>query len=257
MPVTRNTSDEVKRLYLEYKRMSSDFHNLHSSILAENPKILVLFRTMLGLSQPKFAELMKIDDANLSKYESGKIKKMQFKTAEKYTAVFAKHLKGSPSLKATLKNFERFKRESQGWFAANTAKAEALAARRLGAANLLVKKLTEQESKVSKLLAEAGISFKANYYFDEKLGIVVDFWLPSKNIVIECKHLTSENRREIRDQIGKLALQGYKIKFNHKVKLLALVEIPRQLWPRELQELKGPFDIVFTEPRKLVYFLQT
>src|SRR3989344_447629 len=249
------TVKDVQRLYEELELKSKKFQEINAEILVINPQILLIFRLILNMSQPEFGKLMGIDDTNFSKYETGKIKNMQYKTAEKYVQVISKLIKLIP-LERVIKNFERFKKESKGWFAVCSNTKKVLEARRKGAENSLKNRLTPQEEKVEELLKEFGINYKSNYLINKDKAIIVDFFIPRKKpIILECKRLTSSNRREVREQTKNLAFQGYKTKFYHNFILIALIESKKRLQIRDFQELDGPFEKVFTNLKQLRLFL--
>lgn len=255
MPTTLLNIKDVQNLYEELELKSKKFREINSEILVTNPQILLIFRLMLNMSQPAFGKLMGIDDTNFSKYETGKIKNMQYRTAEKYVQVISKLIK-LISLEEVIKNFERFKKESKGWFATYSNTKKVLEARRKGAENSLKNRLTPQEEKVEGLLKEFGIKYKSNYLINKDKGIIVDFFIPGKKpIVMECKRLTSNNRREVREQTKNLAFQGYKTKFYHDFVLIAFIESKMKLQIRDFQELDGPFEKIFTNIKQLKSFL--
>lgn len=53
-----------------------------------NPQKLLILRLALGLSQNEFEKFVGSPSKNINKYELGKIKTMQFKTAENWLIKF-------------------------------------------------------------------------------------------------------------------------------------------------------------------------
>ena len=212
---------------------------------------------MLNMSQPEFGKFIGIDDANIPKYELGKIKQMQYNTAEKYVNKILQKLKNT-NVNNVINNFEKFERSSKGWFKIENDDERLLTIRRLGAANTLSTRLTKQERELSKLLNKKHIQHKINYYFDNKSGIIVDCFIQNNNdtIIIECKEITSIRRSMLKEEIRRLAYQAYKIKFYHKnIKILALIESKLKLMINNIKELQGPFDMVFENKEDLIKYL--
>ncbi|MEO0236383.1 MAG: hypothetical protein ABIM02_06635 [candidate division WOR-3 bacterium] len=102
--------------------------------------------------------------------------------------------------------------EAIEWFKVHGKSYAAQKARRKGAIESLKKRRAPQERLLEKALSEKNIGFHVNFPLKENL--IVDFFLPDSNIVIECKEINSFSKREIKEQIQKLAFQGFKIKFN-------------------------------------------
>jgi len=243
MPKYNISSNEVKILYQELKKETKNFTEIKPEILISNPKQVLIFRLMMGLSQNKFEVLISKQSKNIAKYETGKIRGMQFSTANKIIENIKSYIKYT-DLGTVLQNFTKFKEESNGWFKSNTESEIVLKARRKGAIASLRKRRTPQEKILEEELKKANIKFYVNFPLNER--IIVDFYLPARNLVIECKEIISNSRRETKEQIQKLAYQGYRIKFEFpEKKLFGLMKTKVNLQHYENEELKGPFDIVF------------
>lgn len=256
MPETKRDVKRIISLYKECQRNTKNFTNLRPEILMEDPEKLLLFRLMLNMSQPEFGELISIDDANIPKYELGNIKHMQYKTAKRFIDRIVEKFTKVP-LNEVVRRFEKFRKNSQGWFKAHEDENYLLKIRRLSAANALKSRPTVQEKKLSVILNEHGIRHNLNHLFDEERGIIVDFFIESKKpVVIECKYVTSERRSMLKEQAKRLACQAYKIKYHHKnVRVLALIESKLKLGLNNYQELQGPFDKVFEKKKDLLSYL--
>ena len=256
MPKTHITEGSLKQLYNECAESTKNFTEITPDNLVENPKRLLIYRLMLNMSQPKFGRLLNIDDGNIPKYELGRIRKMQYKTAERFINQITKRLQVITYDKL-LVNFNRFEQESMGWFKVHNESSKLLRARREAAAKTLEKRPTSQETEISETFDKKGINYKRNYYFDKNRGIIVDFLIhfKSKPIIIECKYINSKYSREVTGQIRRLAYQGYKIKYYHNVYFIGFIESQYKLRERDYQELKGPCDWVFTNKEKLCFFL--
>ncbi len=248
MPKVGINVTELKRLLDSFNTANKEFNDIQPNIIAENPRFLLLLRLNLGLSQTKFEKMLGISK-NIHKYESGKIKKMQIKTAEK----FLKKVEiTNVSEREILKNFFISEAESKGWFKANSDTKKAYKARQKAALISITKRAgTHQENKILKLLSKLKLNFKQNYPLSNKS--IVDFCILSTPIkIIECKDIVSENRREQIKKIKELAYQGYKIKFvNRKIITIALFESRLNLSKSEFDELKGPFDIICRNLKEL------
>ena len=154
------------------------------------------------------------------------------------------------TLKKILENLKKSKKESEGWFRANIDNLQGLKARRRGAIESLKTRITPQEQILSQELTKLQIKNISNYALAE--NIIVDNFIPDKNLVIECKEIKSTSKRENREQIQKLAYQGYKVKFRFPdKKLWALIKPGTKLNEVERQELHGPFDFIFTDVSEL------
>lgn len=256
MPPTKNTSLDVHQLYLICKNDTNNFEDISPDILMQNPKMLLLFRLMLGMSQIQFGKFIGMNDTNLPKYELGKIKSMQQRTAEKYLNKICEQLKPNISETEVLKVFSKFSTDSKGWFHSGQDEIKATQARRKGAASLLANRATYQERALSIALIKLNIEHNVNYYLDSKYGIIVDLYIPKRNVIIECKDLKTKSRRMFRREVQKLAYQGYKINFYHNYHLIALLESEIKPSIIDIRELKGPFKEVFTDKKQLVLYLK-
>lgn len=244
MPKTLVTINEILQLFDEVKNRTVNFTKIEPDLLVDKPKSLLVLRLALGMSQNQFEKLMGNNSKNSSKYELGKIRKMRYSTAEKLSAKLESVVR-PVTVDQIIERFEKSKAESNGWFRANKDTGIALKARRSGAIASLRNRRTLQESKLETALLKSGYKFHINYPLRE--DIIVDAYLPEKNLVIECKDIRSESRGELKEQIGKLALQGFKIKFSYKrLTLWGLIEANQSLKENDMQELEA-FDEVFSD----------
>ncbi len=241
MPKTFATHERVSSLLSELKKKNPALA-ISAEILAENASFLLLLRLNSGLSQTGLEKKLGISK-NAYKYECGKIRKMQLKTAMKYLSALNAKIDEKNVFETLSKSVE----ESKGWFRANKRSARARDAQRKGALAVLANiKKTGQEKEISDFLNEKGIRFFYNKPING--NSVVDFFIPAKKpVVIEAKRLKTENWREQKKQVRELAYQGYKIRFHNKCRLIALIESKNGLGISEKEELQGPFDEVFTD----------
>lgn len=245
MPKIQITKEKLLELYDEFIKTSDTL-----KAVTENPKYLLLFRLSIGLSQTSFEKFIGMNK-NISKYETGKIKRMQEKTAMK---ILDKLRNIEISKSKILQSFERSLSESKGWFGANkNEKAdEARIKGALVAAN--TRKRTKQENEIAQILESVGIRFKTNYPITKKS--IVDFYLQDLNVAIECKRLETFKRREQTMKIKELAYQGYKLKFaKGDIKTIAVIETRLPLQKTDVEELKGPFDLIFKNEKELYAYL--
>ncbi len=243
MPAIKTTQKEILHLYEELLQITKNFKQIKPEVIMENPKRLLVLRLCLEQSQTQFEKCVGNIAKNLTKYECGKIRTMQYRTAER----IVEKIKGRISVigeKDLIKNFRKNKAESEGWFKANSDSVKVLAARRKGASRSMLLRRTEQEKKIESILIKLGIKYSANHTLNP--NIIVDFYFPKRRIVLEVKKLTTKSRREIVEQTQKLAYQGYKIKYKFpRFKLWALIESETPISLRDREELQGPFDRVF------------
>lgn len=224
-------------------------HNITEEDLSNNPKYLLLLRLNLGMSQNEFEKFLGISK-NSYKYETGKIKRMSKRTAKKFLA----RLPNSIDRKKVIKSYKHFKAESKGWMMVHSDSEQALRGRQKGAINSMKKRCTIQEKEITNYLLKKAVPFKRNYALNNRC--VVDFIIEHANVIIECKRLSTQNRREQTKKIRELAYQGYKAKFlNPKFALIALIETQLPLTAADYEELMGPFNKVFNRMDELFSFL--
>lgn len=245
MPKIKITREKLLELYDSFIKTGDPL-----TALLKNPEYILLFRFSMGYSQTEFERFIGISK-NISKYETGKIKRLQKKTAMKILNK-VKTIKFSKS--DILHNFEKSLLESKGWFGANKNE-KADEARIKGALRAaIVRRHTEQEKDIATVLESIGVNFKTNWPITRKS--IVDFYLQDLNLIIECKRLKTFNRKEQTSKIRELAYQGYKIKFaNKNVKLIAVIETNLPLQRTDFEELKGPFDLVCKNKKELYIYL--
>ncbi len=249
MPRYNISSDEIRLLYKEVEKETRDFREIKPEILVINPRKVLILRLMLGLSQNKFEKLINKQSKNIAKYETGKIKTMQLSTASQIIEKTI-NLIEPVNFETVLQNFKKLKEESNGWFKANNESLDVLNARRKGAIESLRNRRTPQEKILEENLKEKNEEFYVNFPLTDNM--IVDFYIPKKNLVIECKEVISSSRMETKEQIQKLAYQGYRIKFKfpHK-KLSGLIKTKINLQSYEKEELQGPFDNIFNDVKNL------
>jgi len=249
MPKLQVTEQEIKTMYEDVSKRTENFRNISPEILIKNPKNILILRLALSMSQNEFEEFLGSKNKNITKYETGKIKKMQQGTAEKIITIITEKIR-KITLKKILENLKKSKKESEGWFRANADNLQGLKARRKGAIESLKTRITPQEQILSQELTKLQIKNISNYALAE--NIIVDNFIPEKNLIIECKEIKSTSKRENREQIQRLAYQGYKVKFRFPdKKLWALIKLGMKLTEVERQELQGPFDFIFTDVSEL------
>jgi|GEM_PF-1378853 len=248
MPKTLITRNTLERLFEETYNATDGFKYIDPNILIDNPKRLLIFRLALQMSQNTFEKFLGSVSKNSSKYELGKIRRMQYATAENIVNKLKPMFK-PVKLHEIIDQFERSKAESNGWFSANKGSNAALIANRKGAAASLKIRRTLQEKALELFFSENGFNFNMNYPLRD--NIIVDVFFPKSRLVIECKDISSGLRREIKEQVKNLAFQGFKIKFNVKgVKLWGLIETRQGLSKRDMEELQA-FDEVFYDTDSL------
>lgn len=236
------TKNKLKNLFEEVRNETNKFSEITADILIENPQRLLIFRLAMKMSQNKFEDFIENKTKNISKYEVGKIKNMQFKTANRIANKIAQSI-GSVEWSEIENQFNKSRMESNGWFKASKDKEKLLKARRKGAIKSLEKRRTPQEKVLEENLIKKAVKFNVN--FPMKDNLIVDFFLPEKNIIIECKEIQSNSKREIREQIQKMAFQGFKIKFNFpNTKTITLIKSNERLTQRDREELQA-FDSIF------------
>ena len=239
MPKCHLDKKSLRTLYDEFSKEK----DLLQAVMRK-PEYVIIIRLSEGLSQTSFENFVGMSK-NIYKYESGRIRPSE-KTAEK----FLLHFKALAPWEIVLQNFDRLSSESCGWFAVNSNTAKANRARKKGAENQMkVRTSTGQEEEVALWLNQKGINYRQNF----KVGrVFVDFYLPSLKIGLECKRLSTKNRREHMKKVKEAALQGYKARFYEKnVKLGVVFESPLGLDATERQELQGPYDFVFEKVSSL------
>ena len=239
MPKCHLDKKSLRTLYDEF----SEEKDLRIALMRK-PEYVIIIRLSEGLSQTSFENLIGMSK-NLYKYESGRTKPSQ-KTAEKFLSRF----KALAPWGSVLRNFEKLSSESCGWFAANSNSAKARRARRKGAENQMKVRLpTGQEGEVADWLDGKRAKYRRNF----KVGrAFVDFYISRLKLGLECKRLTTKNRREHMKKVKEAALQGYKARFYEKnVKLAVVFESPLGLNATERQELCGPYDYVFEKVEQM------
>ncbi|MBL7169466.1 MAG: hypothetical protein ISS48_00415 [Candidatus Aenigmarchaeota archaeon] len=253
MPASSVTLNEIKRFYEDIKNETSNFKNIKAEMLMNNPRKILVLRLILGLSQNEFEKLLGKNNKNITKYESGKIKKMQRNTANRYVDKIIIELKKTRISKdILLENYNKFNEESKGWFKIQKKSRISEFARKGAISSIRSRTMSVQEQEIRKMLENNNINFKINHPLNENNGIVADFYLPKKNIVIECKRIFSITRRNHREKVRNLAYQGYKTRFYlPKLKLIAFLETKLQINERDKKELIGPFDFIVTNLEEL------
>ncbi len=237
MPTTELTDNEIARLFNEVEKRTANFTNVQPEMLVDNPKYVLVFRLAANMSQNQFERFLGSNSKNTSKYELGKIKNMQISTAERLVQKIKPYLKPA-NKEQVIKRYGLSRAESNGWFKANRYSSTALLAQRKGAAASLRLRRTNQESEIERYLSRKKQEFFINYPLKE--NIIVDVYIPKKKLAIECKEITSSSRKELKEQIKFLALQGFKIRYNFKdLTLWALVKTNQRIKENDIQELQA------------------
>lgn len=246
MPAISTTKYGLENLIANFRRDSKNYTKISAETLSNNPRYILLLRLNLSMSQPQFEKFLGISK-NVHKYESGKVKKMQIRTAENFLAKLGNIRISENRIRD---NFKKSEQESKGWFKANALSEKASKARQLGAQRSLAKRFSTQEKEVADFLKNKGIECKINYPINNKS--IVDIYIKKFNIGIQCKRLHTINRRKQTERIRELAYQGYKTKFlNNKIKLIAVIETELPLQHSDYEELKGPYDYICTKVHEL------
>ena len=208
------------------------------------PEYITIIRLSNGQSQTSYENSIGMAK-NIYKYEAGKIRPAE-KTARKFLLGF----KGISSWEQILGRFVKFSSESRGWFAANSSSQKAMCARKKGAQSYMkIGKPTTQESEISAIIANLKLESERDFRIG---GVFVDFYIPKLKLAVECKRLTTRNRREQMKKVKEAALQGYKVKFhNRNVKLAIVLESPLGLSATERHELCGPYDFACESMRQI------
>ncbi len=232
MPKTHLDKKSLQKLYGDFSK-----ENELVGALMRKPEYVAVIRLSMGKSQTSFENFLGMSK-NLYKYEAGKIK-----PSERTARMFLSKFKALAPWEVVLQNFERFSSESVGWFAANSGSQKAISARKKGAESLMrLRKPTDQESEVAAQLAARNLRFKKDFKIG---GVFVDFYIPSQRLAVECKRLTTRNRREHMKKVKEAAFAGYKVRFHEQnVKLVVVFESPLKLSGTERQELCGPYSII-------------
>lgn len=246
MPKLATTREELEQLVNELRKDTSGFKSITPQVVARKSKYLLLLRLNEGLSQPAFENLLGMSK-NIAKYETGTISQLRLGTAEKVLAKTRTDF--SPT--RVFESFERFRKNSEGWFKAQGATSAASRARQKGALTVMQKRSTTQEQQVLGALREMGLKAKLNKPLSRK--VVTDVFVESKPpVILECKRLETFNRRQQTKKIRELAYQGYKIKFLRPgARIIAVLEAKLPLQESDFDELRGPFDMVCTDLQKL------
>ncbi len=237
MPTTELTDREITRLFDEVARKTANFTNVQPEMLVDNSKYVLILRLAMNMSQNQFEKFLGSNSKNTSKYELGKIKNMQISTAERLVQKIRPYLKPATK-RQVVERFGLSRAESNGWFKANMNSSAVLSAQRKGAAGSLRQRRTNQESQIERYLSRKRQEFFINYPLKE--NIIVDVYLPKRKLAIECKEIISSSRRELKEQIKFLALQGFKIKYNFKgLTLWAFVKTNQRIKENDIQELQA------------------
>lgn len=238
MPKSHLDEKSLLTLYEEFSKEK----NLVDAVMRK-PEYVTIIRLSNGQSQTSYENSIGMTK-NIYKYETGKIKPSE-KTARKFLLGF----KGISSWEEILERFVKFSSESRGWFAANSSSQKAARARKKGAQSYMkIREPTTQENEISAIIASLNLEFEKDFKLG---GVFVDFYIPKLELVVECKRLTTRNRREQMKKVKEAALQGYKVKFNEKnVKLAIVLESPLGLSATERHELCGPYDFACESMRQ-------
>ncbi|MBI2972105.1 MAG: hypothetical protein HYY37_06820 [Candidatus Aenigmarchaeota archaeon] len=257
MPPTSVSLHQIRKMFRDVKKLTKDFREIKPELIENDASKILILRLALQMSQNNFETFVGAENnKNISKYERGIIKKMKAKTAEKYIEKIKGKLKENVTEENVLLAYKRMASESNGFFKANQGTKKVLLAQRKGAINSLRLRSTEQEMSVMAFLESNGLNPEINFPLDENKGIITDIFLRDHHIAIECKDIKTKSYKEHKNNIRLLAYQGYRIKFNFKtLKLAAFVKSNFAVSQRDLEELKGPYDFVFTDVGELKHII--
>ena len=253
MPPTSVTLQHTKKMFQEVRELTENFKKIKPELLENDASRVLILRLVLEMSQNEFENFLGVVNKNISKYERGKIKKMNKETSKKYIDKISPKLTNKNiSETKIIQAYEKMRKESNGFLKAHQGTRKVLLAQRKGAINSLRKRYTQQEKSLTELLEAKGFSPVINFPLSEEKGIITDIFLEKENTAIECKDIISKNHREFKEQIRLLAYQGYRIKFNFPdIKIVAVVKSNFKLSHRDMDELKGPYDHILADVGEL------
>ena len=84
MPPTSVSLPYLKKMFSEVREMTGNFRTFLPELLSDDASHILVLRLALNMSQNEFERFLGVESKNISKYERGKIKKMQKETADKY-----------------------------------------------------------------------------------------------------------------------------------------------------------------------------
>lgn len=250
--------EELKVMFNEVQSKTNNFTKIEPSLLLQNPKILTLFRILLGIKQN---DAKKTITPSIADYETGRYKKMKLSKAEKIAKKIKYLVKNvNPSLKLLEQNYEnlnglREKILKQGLNAFGDRKKEIVNNIRKGVINFLElggydrkpRKLnrpkTQQEIKIAKIL-ENRITFEQDC--DIK-GINTDFAIPSSENpekIIMATEIQTQRYEGKFQLIERIALRGFRLRKRiPNSKLICFVSVS-YLTPAQRKLLEEAYDHV-------------
>jgi len=195
---------------LEYvAKHTENFQKIDTEFLANNPKIIKVFRMLHGKGLVEFAKLLKKNFNTISQYELGGIRRIRLAETKRMSDILAEGMPINSSKEHAIENFRKFKELSTGGAVQGFLRAEKAA-------------LTADEKRIRNLLQKCGIRFEAHKTLDTNIGqLNFDFLVDNKTI-IECTDSKSKQKAE---SLGFRALK-IKQKYPH---LKTIVVIPHNV----------------------------
>ncbi len=187
MPKIKIKEKELIELYEQLKEKTKKFTEINPEILADNPKNIVVFRFLIGMSLVSFGNFLNKTYATISQYERGNIKLIPRDESIRMLKLIKEELPNNITIIDILSNFRKYKELSNGggiqaFIAAEKAKP------------------TMQEQEIRNFLEKNSIVYEANKTFETSIGLLnFDFWIPNKRIVIEC---TESVYKEMAESLG-------------------------------------------------------
>lgn len=148
MPTPSLPENVLAELYKETSEGTKNFRLVEPDTLQENPKQLLILRLALGMSQNNFEKLIGNKSKNISKYETGKIQKMQYGTALRICEKINNKIK-PVSFTKVLEMFRKSREDSMGWFKTHHDSQSVVEGRIKGAIGSLRLRSTTQELQLS------------------------------------------------------------------------------------------------------------
>lgn len=206
MPKLNTSEEELKKMFNELEGITKSFSSIDAKAIENSPKFIRIFRLILGTSLKEFSGMLSKTYAAISQYERKKIKKIPKIEAERIIEIIKKKLPEKIDFNIVKKNFQKFYELSKGGVVQGIIRAE------LG-------ELTEQEKKIEKELKKLKIEFEKHKTFKTEIGpLNFDFWIPYKNIIIECTKSATKDKAE------SLSYRIYKLKQTQNIKSVAIID---------------------------------
>ena len=205
MPKVKMQDDKFRQLFLDVRKKTKDFSEIPPELLSSNPHYIKVFRMLCGKSLTELGSLLNKTHATIAQYERGAIKSIPLRESEKIVKILCNELPHDVSFENAMANMNKFRELANGGYVQAFKRAEKA-------------ELTKQEKLVKNVLQKCGTEFEPHKTLSTNVGdFNFDFWLPRKNIVIECTEPTSKQKAE------SLAFRAIKIKEKHRCKTVVIV----------------------------------